>query len=106
MHVQTHLYYLPRHSPLLKHQRRRHPKSTRTTTADSKVTAGSTRSAVASPSPVSPAAAPSPGAMTLVAMFGEMIGERMQMCMRLEEMVRDAVDRDQLTVVSDSSSNY
>lgn len=84
--AQSRLHYLPRHSHLLK----RHHATKPRTRASSSFSSATSRPSVPPVAATPPPSAPSPGAAALLEMYGAMIGERMQSCMRLEEMVRDA----------------
>jgi len=82
--AKTHLYYLPRRCPLARPRRPVKPRRARTASTST------LRSSSRTPSP------PSNGLQSLLAMYNDMIGERMKSCVRLEQMVRNAHHGDYL----------
>ncbi|KAG8946687.1 hypothetical protein FRC04_011465 [Tulasnella sp. 424] len=110
--LRTRLTYLPRQSPIhSRHLRRnRHTQQSSRKQPSShrlrrRTTIGSTSTRTASPPPatppretLSPTPVPTTAGMTLLAMYGDMVKDRMQSCMRLEEMVRDARSKDLFAV--------
>jgi len=82
--TKTHLYYLPRRSQLARPRRPVKPKRARTASTST------LRSNSLTPPP------PSYGLQGLLAMYNDMIGERMKSCVRLEQMVRNAQQGDYL----------
>ncbi|KAG8948556.1 hypothetical protein FRC00_008544 [Tulasnella sp. 408] len=98
--LRTRLTYLPRQSPVhSRHIRRnRHQAQKQLSHRLRRRTSTSTRTASPPRTPpretLSPTPVPTTAGMTLLAMYGDMVKDRMQSCMRLEEMVRDARSKD------------
>ncbi|KIO22998.1 hypothetical protein M407DRAFT_27500 [Tulasnella calospora MUT 4182] len=103
--LRTRLTYLPRQSPVhSRHLRRHHAQKQQHLSSHrlSRRTSTSTRTASPPTTPpretLSPTPVPATAGMTLLAMYGDMVKDRMQSCMRLEEMVRDARSKDLFAV--------
>ncbi|KAG8907212.1 hypothetical protein FRC01_007755 [Tulasnella sp. 417] len=104
--LRTRLTYLPRQSPVLSRHIRRNRQRTQQHCSSHRLlrrrTSTSTRTASPPTTPprdtLSPTPVPTTAGMTLLAMYGDMVKDRMQSCMRLEEMVRDARSKDLFAV--------